>query len=345
MLALGLATLSAPGAASLSVSPSSIWLSQSVEVTVGAIGWYDALSGDTNSVPSEHASGNWVFPLVTTSDDQRFDNLGSSSNSCTFNYSPTESGTNSVTAGTLVEKVVVVALTGITYLPNPVAVSSNVTIMVNIIPTDITPPSALEWSANVTDSGTSASQTWTNWGIYPVSVWASGLCGVGGVVDVAVFAIIDGWAESAALCCGATGGTNTFYVLLAPTVENMPSVRSNLVFWTGGPLTGTNTGSPFDITFTNTGFSIITATCGSTSYTFTNLLVRTEIDPSVKTNYLAYGGTKTVTLNLSSNAYGGACGIRVTSVSPSCPNTPGNLRSPPPAWTPVRAWIPQRFSS
>ena len=243
-----------------------------------------------------------MFPNVTTSDNQIFNNLWSNTNTYTLDYWPSAAGTNTITAGSLTVTVVVVQLTGLSYSPNPVAVSSNVTLTVSLFPTNATPPTTLEWSTNVTGSGTSASQTWTNWNIYPVDVWAP-FWGVGGQVDVVVYAVDDIRAESTALCCGASGGTNTFYSRIQPAIGDLASVGSNLVFWTGGPLTGTNTGENISIPFTNLGLSIITVTCGSSFTNFTNVLVRVEIDPLRKTNYFAYGGTNSVTLTLT-NSYG-----------------------------------------
>ena len=88
LAALWLGAPTAPGAASLTATPPRIWLGESVQVTVGAIGWFDSLTGETNSAPSQLGSGYWMFPEVTTSDSQTFNNLWSNTNTYTFGYYP-----------------------------------------------------------------------------------------------------------------------------------------------------------------------------------------------------------------------------------------------------------------
>lgn len=161
MAALWLAALPAQGAASLAVSPTRIWLGDSVVVTVGALGWYDPNTGNLTSNPSGEASGYWKFPIVTTDDGQTFSTYGSAStNVWEFGYFPSIAGTNTIMATNVTSVTVeVVQLTGISYSPNPVAVSSNVTLTVDLNPVGVTPPGNLEWSTNVTGSGTTAAQT------------------------------------------------------------------------------------------------------------------------------------------------------------------------------------------
>ena len=243
-------------------------------------------------------SGYWVFPTVTSDDRQTFDQLWSNTNVCTFTFWPTTNGDIVLSGGGESATIHVVELTGISFSPTPVPVGSNINFTVTLLPANATPPSTLEWSTNVTGSGLSASQIWTNSGNYNVMVGGGTnhpyMCYA---IWVPVFAVVGASVDYVALCCGATGGTNTFHVTMDPGEDG------SLVFWTGGPLTGTNTGANISISFTNPGVSIITATCGSSFTNFTNVLVRVEIDPLRKTNYFAYGGSNTVTLNLT-NSYG-----------------------------------------
>ena len=307
LAALWLGAPTARGAASLTATPSRIWLGESVQVTVGAIGWRDGITGETNAAPTASPSGCWVYPQIVTDDGQDFGNTSpTSTNIWTFSFFPSRTGTIAITAAGTTVTVDVVGLAGISYSPDPVPVGSNVTFTANLTPVDAALPSALEWSTNVIGSGVSAAQTWTNYGTYQVEVLSTNLYGVYATAFVPIYAAVEGWAVSPALCCGANGDTNTFYVLVLPQVAStdyMASVRSNLVSWTGGPLTGTVKGAPIDVCFTNPGPTIITATCGSSTVSLTNVLYRIEIEPLRKTNYFAYGGTNTVTLNLT-NSYG-----------------------------------------
>ena len=293
LAALGLGAPIARGAASLTATPSRIWLGESVQVTVGATGWLDSLTGETNSAPSKMGSGYWMFPPVTTSDNQAFNNLWSNTNTYTFGYCPSVTGTNSITADSITVTGEVVPLTGILLSPNPVPVGSNVTFTVDFSPAAAPPPNTLEWSTNITGSGTSASQTWTNWGTYLVESWDPALGGIYESVSIPIFAVVGVHADFTAVCCGASGGTNSV------TAEMQPGLAGFLISWSGGPVAGSDTGESISVGFTNPGISVITATCGSSSFSFTNVLVRTEIDPLLKTNYVAYGGTSMVTLNLS----------------------------------------------
>lgn len=298
LLLLGL-TFPGRSHASLSVSPSRIWLSQYVLVSVDAIGWVDAVTGQTNSEPSQLGSGSWIFPNVTVSDGQSFSNLWSSSNVFLLSFPPAETGPVTITAGSETVTVEVVDAGDLTNSPSPVAVGTTVTFTVPLIPSTSSPPSLLEWTPNVAGSGTSTTGTWTNGGTYTVSLWANDAY-IYRSVQFAVFEIVGGFADSSAQCCGGTnsGGTNTFHVVMFPGQEG------SLVNWTGAPLDGTDWGEERTVNFTNTGLATITATCGTSTFTFTNKVVRTEIDALLKTNYLAYGATNTVMITLATNAFG-----------------------------------------